>query len=202
MKRAPRGLYGRTAAMQRGRPVARSGRARWPSLRSHGPRSQYGTNGVDCGWPLVSRNRAMPLSRTKTADDRPRSEPPPASPPTLPPDFPDIPQNPYSELQPPPPPGATPDEVAGVTPELPQREAREVIIKSELRHKNARLREKINSVLEQHPELRDVTDEIALKQGTRVRVGTPFPERIQANLQERARAIIERRPDLEHLFDD
>ena len=63
----------------------------------------------------------MPLSRTKitpkAADDGPRSEPPPVSPPTLPPDFPEIPQNPYSELQPPPPAGATPDKVAGVTPE-------------------------------------------------------------------------------------
>ena len=55
--------------------------------------------------------------------------------------------------------------------------------KSELRHKNTRLRQKINSILEQHPELRDVTDEMALKQGTRVRVGTPFLERIQSNLQ-------------------
>jgi hypothetical protein len=47
------------------------------------------------------------LSRTKTtpkpADDQAQREPPPASPPTLPPDFPDVPQNPYSELQPPPP---------------------------------------------------------------------------------------------------
>ena len=74
--------------------------------------------------------------------------------------------------------------------------------KSELRQKNARLRQKINSILEQHSELRDVTDEIALKQGARVRVGAPFLERIQSNLQERARAIIERRPDVEHLFDD
>ena len=129
-------------------------------------------------------------------------EPPPVRPPTLPPDFPDIPQNPYSELQPPPPPGATPDKVAGTTPELSQPETQEVMRKSELRHKNARLRQKINSVLEQHPELRDVTDEIALKQGLQVRIGIPFLERIQANLQERARAIIERRPDLEHLFDD
>jgi hypothetical protein len=112
--------------------------------------------------------------------------------------LPDIPQNPYSELQPPPPPDATPDKVAGTTPEVPQEGA----IRSELRHKNARLREKINSVLERHPELRDVMDEIALKQGTRVRIGTPFLERIQGNLQERARAIIEGRPDLEHLFDD
>ena len=35
----------------------------------------------------------------------------------------------------------------------------------ELRQKNARLREKINQVLENHPELRDATDEIALHQG-------------------------------------
>ena len=123
------------------------------------------------------------------ADRRP-PDPSPVNPPTLPPDFPEIPQNPYSELQPP---------VAGTMPELPKPEA---MIKRDLRYKNARLRERINSVLEQHSELRDVTDEIALKQGTRVRVGTPFLERIQANLQERARAIIERRPDLEHLFDD
>jgi hypothetical protein len=43
--------------------------------------------------------------------------PSPVTPPTLPPDFPDIPQNPSSELQPPPPPSATPDKVAGTTPE-------------------------------------------------------------------------------------
>jgi hypothetical protein len=146
------------------------------------------------------------LSRTPTtptpADDRTQAEPSPVRPPTLPPDFPDIPQNSYSELQPPPPAGATPDEVAGTTPELSHPGTPEAVIKGELRQKNARLRQKINSILERHPELRDVTDEIALKQGTRVRAGTSFLEPIQANLQERARAMIERRPDLEHLFDD
>jgi hypothetical protein len=121
---------------------------------------------------------------------------PPVRPPTLPPDFPDIPQNPYSELQPAPEPSARADLVAGMMP------AEEATVRSDLRLKNARLRDKINSILEQHPELRDVTDEIALKQGAKVRVGTPFLDRIQANLQERARAIIDRRPDLEHLFDD
>jgi hypothetical protein len=126
---------------------------------------------------------------------------PPVRPPTLPPDFPDIPQNPSSELQPPPDPSAAADKVAGTTPELPQPETPEAKGKDELRRKNVRLRQKINSVLEQHPELRDAADEIALKQGAQVRVGTPFLERIEANLQERARAIIERRPDLEHLFD-
>ena len=124
-------------------------------------------------------------------------EPRPARPPILSPDFPDIPQNPSSELQPPPDPLT-----ADMMPGLAQPETQEAVIKSELRLKNARLRKKINSVLEQHPELRDVTDEIALKQGARMRVGTSFLERIQSNLQERARAIIERRPDLEHLFDD
>jgi hypothetical protein len=76
------------------------------------------------------------------------------------------------------------------------------VAKDELRRKNVRLREKINSVLEHHPELRDTTDGIASKQGTQLRGGTPLLERVQANLQGRARAVIERRPDLEHLFDD
>ena len=34
--------------------------------------------------------------------DRSPPHPPPVNAPTLPPDFPEIPQNPYSELQPPP----------------------------------------------------------------------------------------------------
>jgi hypothetical protein len=129
---------------------------------------------------MLSRTKATP----KPAGDRADSAP--ISPPTLPPDFPDIPQNPYSELQPPPPSDATPDKVAGVTPKLPQPETQEAARKTELRRKNAGLREKINLLLQRHPELRDVTNEIALKQATRVRVGTPFLERIQANLQERA----------------
>jgi hypothetical protein len=47
-----------------------------------------------------------------------------------------------------------------------------------------------------------VTEGIALRQDLHVQVGTPFLERINGTLQERARAIIERRPDPEHLFDD
>jgi hypothetical protein len=119
----------------------------------------------------------------------------------LPPDFPDIPQNPGSELQPPPDPSAASDKVAGTTP-VSNDPGEADKTKDKLRRKNVRLREKINSILEQHPELRGATNEIALKPGTTMQVGTPFLERIQANLQERARAIIERRPDLEHLFDD
>ena len=132
----------------------------------------------------------------------PQPEPPPVRPPTLPPDFPDIPQNPSSVLQPPPDPSAAPDQVAGTSPGLPKPEDQEALIKNELRSKNARLREKINSVLQRHPELRDATDHVALGQDLHVQVGTPFLERIHANLEERARAIIERRSDLEHLFDD
>jgi hypothetical protein len=138
----------------------------------------------------------------KLSDYKRVPDPPPVRPPTLPPDFPDIPQNPSSALQPPPDPSASPDKVAGTVPETEHFENPEDIIKVELRHKNARLRERINSILELHPELRDATDAVALKQGTQVQVGTPFVDRVQANLQERARAIIERRPDLEHLFND
>ena len=130
----------------------------------------------------------------KPDDDIPQSEPRPVRPPTLPPDFPDIPQNPSSELQPPPDASATAGEVAGTTPAPQGPET--------LRRENGRLRDKINEVLEKHPELRDATDEIALTQGLHVEVGTPFLERVRGKLQERARAIIERRPDLERLFDD
>jgi hypothetical protein len=137
-----------------------------------------------------------------TDDNRPKAEPPPVRPPTLPPDFPDIPQNPSSELQPPPDPSATPDKVLGTgrAPTEPETLGQPGAVE-ELRHKNARLRNRINEILEAHPELRDTTDKIALHQGLHVEAGTPFLERIQGNLQERARAIIDRRPELEHYFD-
>ena len=70
----------------------------------------------------------------KPDDDRPQLEPPPVRPPPLPPDFPDIPQNPSSELQPPPDPSATPDKVAGSTPAPAEPELRGTRI---LRHKTA-----------------------------------------------------------------
>ena len=120
--------------------------------------------------------------------------PPPVSPPPLPPDFPDIPQNPPSALQPARDSFARPDKVEGTTHPPAEPET--------LRRKNARLRDKIDQVLERHPELRDVTEGIALRQDLHVQVGAPFLERIHGKLQERARAIIERRPDLERLFDD
>jgi hypothetical protein len=130
----------------------------------------------------------------KPDEDGPRPEPAPVRPPTLPPDFPDIPQNPSSELQPASDPSASPDKVASSAPAPAEPER--------LRRKNARLRDKIDQVLEKHPELRDVAEGIALRQDLHVQVGTPFLERVQSKLQERARAIIERRPDLEHLFNE
>ena len=74
--------------------------------------------------------------------------------------------------------------------------------KDELRRKNARLRDKIDQILGPHPELRDVTEVIAFRQDSHVRVGTPFLERVQGKLQERARAIMNRRLELEHYFDE
>ena len=72
---------------------------------------------------------------------------------------------------------------------------------NDLRRKNARLRDQIAQVLEKDPELRDVTEGIALRQDLHVEVGTRFLERTQGKLQERAGVIIERRPELEGYFD-
>jgi hypothetical protein len=79
---------------------------------------------------------------------------------------------------------------------------KEAAMTDDLRRKNAFLREKIKEISDRHPELRDLSDEIALEQSTRVEVGTPFLERVNGKLQERARAIIERRPDLERFFEN
>jgi hypothetical protein len=74
--------------------------------------------------------------------------------------------------------------------------------RNDLRRKNARLRDQIAQVLENNPELRDVTEGIALRQDLHVEVGTPFLDRTQGKLEERASAIIEGRPELEHIFDE
>jgi hypothetical protein len=71
----------------------------------------------------------------------------------------------------------------------------------DLRRKNAHLRDRIEQVLEKHPGLRDVNEEIALRQDLHVEVGRPLLERTQGKLQERAGAIIARRPELEGDFD-
>jgi hypothetical protein len=68
----------------------------------------------------------------------------------------------------------------------------------DLRRWNATLRDKIKQVLEMHPELRDETEAIALTQDLHVEVGAPFLERTRDKLLERARAMIERYPELEH----
>ena len=72
----------------------------------------------------------------------------------------------------------------------------------DLRRKNARLHDMIEQVLEMHPELRDGTEALALNQDLHVEVGAPFLERTRDKLEERARAIIERRPELEYYFGD
>jgi hypothetical protein len=74
------------------------------------------------------------------------------------------------------------------------------------RWKNSRLRDRIHEILEAHPELRNAADKLTLNRGLYIEIGAPFLrasvlERIHGQLRERARAIIERRPDLEHFFD-
>jgi hypothetical protein len=58
----------------------------------------------------------------------------PVAPPTLPPDFPDIPQNPSSELQPPPDPLAAADKVAGTTPASSEPEIQRQLAAPTRRH--------------------------------------------------------------------
>jgi hypothetical protein len=72
----------------------------------------------------------------------------------------------------------------------------------DLRGRNASLHDRIEQVLEMHPELRDLIETTALNQDLHVEVGAPFLERTRDKLQERARAIIQRRPELGHYFDD
>ena len=55
---------------------------------------------------------------------------------------------------------------------------------NDLRRKNARLRDQIAQVLEKDPELRDMTEGIALRQDLHVDAGTPFLERTQGKLQD------------------
>ena len=93
-----------------------------------------------------------------------------------------------------------PDQVACATPDS-ARPILQKTISGVVRDKNARLREKINSVLKAS-ELVDATELIALRAGLHVQVGTTFLEQNYRAICKRARAIIERRPDLENVFDD
>ena len=67
----------------------------------------------------------------------------------------------------------------------------------DLQGKNADLRGKIEQLVESHPELEPIVNAVALKQPSNA-----SPEQVQANLQERARAIIEAKPELEGSFED
>jgi hypothetical protein len=72
---------------------------------------------------------------------------------------------------------------------------------SDLREKNASLHDRIEQVLEMHPELRPLTEAKALSQDLYVQMGAPFLERTQGKLRERARTIIQQSPELESYFD-
>jgi hypothetical protein len=75
------------------------------------------------------------------------------------------------------------------------------VTSEDLRRENASLHDTIEQVLEMHPELRDGAEAIALRQDLHVEVGAPFLERTRDKLQERARSLIERRPELEQYFE-
>jgi hypothetical protein len=65
---------------------------------------------------------------------------------------------------------------------------REAAVKeNDLRYRNARLGRKIDGALKNRPELEPVA--------------SASPEQVQANLQERARAIIAAKPELDGYFD-
>ena len=67
---------------------------------------------------------------------------------------------------------------------------------NDTQYRNARLRRKIDGALKTRPELEAVINGIALKQPANASL-----EQVQANLQERARAIIDAKPELNGYFD-
>jgi hypothetical protein len=74
---------------------------------------------------------------------------------------------------------------------------REAAVKeNDMQYRNARLRRKIDGALKTRPELEPVVNGVALKQPA-----NPSLEQVQANLQERARAIIAAKPELDGYFD-
>jgi hypothetical protein len=75
-----------------------------------------------------------------------------------------------------------------------RREA--AVRENDLQNRNARLRRKIDGALKTRPELEAVINGIALKQPANASL-----EQVQANLQERARATIEAKPELDGYFD-
>jgi len=67
----------------------------------------------------------------------------------------------------------------------------------DLQRRNARLRRKIYGALKNRPELEAVINNIALKEPANASL-----EQVQANLQERAWAIVEAESELDGYFDD
>jgi hypothetical protein len=67
---------------------------------------------------------------------------------------------------------------------------------SNLQYRNARLRRKIDGALKNRPELKHAVSDVALRQPANATL-----EQVQANLRERARAIIEANPRLDGYFD-
>jgi hypothetical protein len=58
----------------------------------------------------------------------------------------------------------------------PKKRGEEAAMREEeLRQKNAFLPERIKQISDRHPEFRDLSDEIALEQGTHVEVGGTIP---------------------------
>ena len=67
---------------------------------------------------------------------------------------------------------------------------------NDMQYRNARLRRKIEGALKTRPELEPVINGIALKQPANASL-----EQVQANLQERALALIAAKPELDGYFD-
>jgi hypothetical protein len=94
--------------------------------------------------------------------------------------------------------GATQDRPNERRPHVAPTGAREAAMKeNDLQYRNARLRRKIDWALKNRPELEAVVNNIALKEPTNA-----SPEQVQANLQERAGAIIDAEPELDGYFED
>jgi hypothetical protein len=77
-----------------------------------------------------------------------------------------------------------------------QHKGRQRLKENDMQYRNARLRRKIDGALKTRPELEPVVNGIALKQPANASL-----EQVQANLQERARAIIAAKPELDGYFD-
>jgi hypothetical protein len=71
-----------------------------------------------------------------------------------------------------------------------------VVKENDVQNRNERLRRKIDGALKTRPELEPVVNGIALKQPANASL-----EQVQANLQERARVIIEAKSELDGYFD-